>query len=857
MNIIKTKFLNPLNRWKNKRTIEILVECNHLTPPSLNDLTLFLDHYFPFVSLIFQEKLEYGVVCIFAKLVLKLQQILGCKVEYRECRTIQSNSNYYYVLVEYEEREVAKKATDLAYELLTQFDTQNVPHYLQEIEKLTQHYEDIRMGPSTQHIVDAAINQNIPFKRLTSGSLVQFGHGVKQRRIQAGLTDNTSSIADGIAQDKWLTKSLLKSVGIPVAAGVVVSDLNDALSEAADIGYPVVIKPLDGNQGKGVTVNIIAEDQLKEAFEHAKKYGDEILVEEYIPGDDYRLLVVGNRLVAAAQRVPPMVMGDGQHSIGELIEQVNQDPLRLEHHNGFLTKITVDQVVLGFLKQQNLSIDSIPAAGQKVFLRLNANLSTGGYAIDVTDKVHPSIQEQAIRAAQMLGIDICGVDLVCKDITKPLKDHNGFFIELNLAPGLRMHIAPSFGEPRNVGKAIIEYMFKEGDDARIPIVAVTGNNGKTTTARLIAFLLERMHFNVGLTCTDGIYFNSHKIIDGDCSGPWSAESILMHPEVSACVLETARGGILRQGLGFDQADVAVVTNIGEADHLGIDFIENAADIAHVKQTVVRSVKSHGAVVLNADDALVLAMSSQTEAKCIYFSYNPNHPIFARHLEAGGTVVFYNESTQTVILKNLQSEHSFDVKKMSVTAEGLLKFQIQNVMAAIATMFALNMSMELTQKYCEQFKNTPCMTPGRFNLFKLGSNVVIADYAHNIDALAAIIETIEKLPAKRRLVLTSSAGDRSDAIILRQMKMLGDVFDEGIVYQDLCQRNRKDGEVVALIQQGLKMGLRIKKIDTILHEMAAISFALDQLDEDCLCLLLIDDVEHALEHIQSTLEKSLV
>lgn len=855
MNIIKTKFLNLVNRWKNKKIIEILVQCHDLKAPALDELTLFLDQNFPFTSLIFQEKMDFGIICIAAKLTLKLQQIIGCKVDFWECRKLESKPHHYYLLVEYEEKDIAKKCIDLAFELLMGFDPQKRSQYLQELKALTQHYEDIRMGPSTQHIVDAAIRQNIPYKRLTNGSLVQFGHGYKQRRIQAGLTDNTSSIADGIAQDKWLTKSLLKSVGIPVAQGIVVRDINEALIEAEDIGYPVVIKPLDGNQGKGVTVNIIGEEQFREAFEHAKKYGDEILLEEYIPGDDYRLLVVGNRLIAAAQRIPPMVMGDGQHSIGELIDQVNQDPLRLNHHNGFLTKISIDQVVLGFLKQQNLTVQSIPAAGQKIFLRLNANLSTGGNAIDVTDKVHPSIKEQAIRAAQMLGIDICGVDLVCKDITKPLKDYNGFFIEMNLAPGLRMHIAPSFGEPRDVGKSIIEYMFKE-DDARIPIVAVTGNNGKTTTSRLIAFLLQKMNFNVGLTCTDGIYFNSHKIIDGDCSGPWSAESILMHPEVSACVLETARGGILRQGLGFDQANVAVVTNIGEADHLGIDCIENAQDIAHVKQTVVRSVPAEGAIVLNADDPLVVAMSSQTEAQCIYFSYDPHHPILEQHLREAGTVVYYNEMTQKIILKNSHVEHEFDVKKMSITAEGLLKFQIQNVMAAISAMYALNMSMELTQKYCEQFKNTPIMIPGRFNLFKLGSNVVIADYAHNVDALAAIIETIEKFPAKKRLVLTSSAGDRSDAIILRQMQMLGDVFDEGIIYQDHCQRGRKEGEIVTLIQQGLKGGRRMKKIDTILNEMAAISFALDQLDDDCLCLLLIDDVEQALEHIQQSLEKAL-
>jgi cyanophycin synthetase len=854
MNIKKIKFLNQINRWKNKKTIEILVESRDLNIPVLESLTLFLDQYYPFSSLIFQEKTEYGVVCLYAKLILKLQQILGCKIDYRECKKIESQDNLYYILVEYEEKDVAKQIIDMAFDLLMEFKKDLNEDYYQKMHQLTQHYEDVRMGPSTQHIVDAAVRQNIPYKRLTSGSLIQFGHGVKQRRIQAGLTDNTSSISDGIAQDKWLTKNLLKSVGIPVAEGVVVHTIEEALREAEDIGYPVVIKPLDGNQGKGVTVNIIGEEQFREAFAHAQKYGDEILLEEYIPGDDYRLLVVGNRLIAAAQRVPPMVMGDGQHSIQALIDQVNQDPLRLNDHNGFLTKITVDQVVIGFLKQQHLTIDSIPAAGQKVFLRLNANLSTGGYAIDVTDKVHFSIQEQAIRAAQMIGIDICGVDLVCKDITKPLKDHNGFFIEMNLAPGLRMHIAPSYGEPRDVGKAIIEHMFKQ-DDARIPIIAVTGNNGKTTTSRLIAYLLEKMNFNVGLTCTDGIYFNGRKIIDGDCSGPWSAESILMHPEVSACVLETARGGILRQGLGFDQADIAVVTNIGEADHLGLDYIENAQDIATVKQTVVRSISPQGTVILNADDPLVVAMAAYTEANCIYFSYEEHHPILDAHIKAGGTVIFYNESLKVIHLKNHDTEHHFDAKTMGVTEGGLLKFQIQNIMASIGVMYALKMSMALTQKFCEQFKNTPTMTPGRFNMFKSGSNTIIADYAHNVDALAAIIETIEKFPAKKRLVLTSSAGDRSDQVILRQMKMLGDVFDEGIVYQDLCQRNRKDGEVVRLIQQGLKNGRRMKKIDCILNEMAAISFAIDQLDEDCLCLLLIDDVENALQHIQHSLEKS--
>jgi len=457
---------------------------------------------------------------------------------------------------------------------------------------------------------------------------VQFGWGSKQRRIWAAEVDNTSAVSESIAQDKDLTKRLLAAAGVPVPKGRPVVDFADACQVAAEIGWPVVVKPRDGNQGKGVTVNIVSTDHLEIAFKVAAEYG-EVMVESYLPGNDFRLLVVGDRLVAAARRDPPHVIGDGVHTIRELVAKVNEDPRRGDGHATSLTKIRIDEIAVARLQVQGLTPDDVPEKGRRVIMRNNANLSTGGTATDVTDDVHPEVAARAIAAAQCIGLEICGVDVLAESVHRPLEEQNGGIVEVNAAPGLRMHLSPSYGKGRNVGEAVIANLYKAGDDGRIPIVAVTGTNGKTTTARLTAHLLATNGLRVGMTNTDGVYVNGRQIDSGDCSGPKSARNVLMHPDVDAAVFETARGGILREGLGFDRCGTAVVTNIGAGDHLGLNYITTVEDLAVLKRVIVMNVAPEGYAVLNAADPIVAAMAPKCPGGVIFFSSDPHNPVLAR------------------------------------------------------------------------------------------------------------------------------------------------------------------------------------------------------------------------------------
>jgi cyanophycin synthetase len=548
---------------------------------------------------------------------LGLQAQAGCPVTF-SCTTPTVDTDVYQMVVEYSEEAVGRLAMDLA-QVLCQAALDDTPFDLADaLTQLRDLDEDVRLGPSTGCIVDAAVARNIPFSRMTEGSMVRFGWGSKQRRIQAAEMDVTSAIAEAIAQDKDLTKKLLAAAGVPVPGGRAVTDAEDAWLAALEVGLPVVVKPKDGNQGKGVTVNITTKEHLTKAFDTAREFRDDILVERYMPGNDFRLLVVGDKLVAAARRDPPKVVGDGVQTVAELVAQVNLDPKRGSGHSTSLTKIRIDDIARTCLANQGFSPETVPAKGQRVNLRNNANLSTGGSATDVTDDVHPEVAARAVAAAHMVGLDICGVDLVCDSILRPIEELGGGIVEVNAAPGLRMHLSPSFGKGRAVGEAIISSMFKSGQDGRIPIVAVTGTNGKTTTVRLISHLLTHSGLCVGMTNTDGVYVGGQCIDTGDCSGPKSARSVLLHPDVDAAVLETARGGVLREGLAFDRCDVAVVTNVGSGDHLGLNYITTVQDLAVLKRVIVQNVSPLGTAVLNATDPNVAIMAGKCKGSVTFF-----------------------------------------------------------------------------------------------------------------------------------------------------------------------------------------------------------------------------------------------
>jgi len=776
---------------------------------------------------------------------LTLQAEAGCPVTFSRT-TATLETGIYQVVVEYSEEDVGRLALDLAQQLIgsahadTPFDLAAALKQLRDLD------EDVRLGPSTGSIVQAAVARNIPFRRMTEGSMVMFGWGSRQRRIQAAEIDATGAIAESIAQDKELTKKLLDAAGVPVPQGRGVADPDDAWAAALEIGLPVVIKPKDGNQGKGVTVNVTTREQLDAGFKAASEFRDDILVERYLPGHDYRLLVVGDKMVAAARREPPQVIGDGKHSVRELVDAVNRDPRRGDGHATSLTKIRFDDIALGTLVQQGMNADSVPSLGQRVVLRNNANLSTGGTATDVTDDVHPEVAERAIAAAHMIGLDICGVDLVADSILKPIEDVSGGIVEVNAAPGLRMHLAPSFGKPRAIGEAIIDTLFKDGDDGRIPVVAVTGTNGKTTTVRLIAHLLTASGLRTGMTNTDGVYIEGRRIDSGDCSGPRSARNVLLHPDVDAAVFETARGGLLREGLAYDKCQVAVVTNIGSGDHLGLNYITTLEDLAVLKRVIVQNVAVGGMAVLNAADPTVAAMAEKTRGEVTFFAQDVGNPVMAMHRAQGRRVVFVEEGY--LVAAQGQFVERIDLKEVPITRGGVVGFQVENVMASVAAAWGVGTSWDAIRLGLKTFVGESDNAPGRFNVFDYRGATVIADYGHNPDAIAALVNAVEGMPAKRRSVVISGAGDRRDQDIRQQTEILGKSFDDVLLYQDQCQRGRADGEVIALLRAGLAGATRTTHMEEINGEFVAIDRALDRLDEGDLCLVLIDQVDAALAHI---------
>src|SRR6185437_10923942 len=566
----------------------------------------------------------------------------------------------------------------------------------------------------------------------------------------------------------------------------------------------------------------------------------------FIPGQDYRMLVIGNKLVAAARRDPPQVIGDGKHSVSQLVEQINNDPQRGEGHANSLTKIHFDEVALAHLATQGLTAESIPLEDVRVFLRNNANLSTGGTATDVTDDVNPEFAARIEAAAQMIGLDICGVDVVCNSVSRPLEEQ-GAVIEINAAPGLRMHLQPSFGNGRAVGEAIIANMFREGDDARIPVVAVTGTNGKTTTVRLIANILDCQGLRIGMTSTDGVYIDGQRIDTGDCAGPKSAKRVLLHPDVDAAVFETARGGVLREGLGFDRCNVAVVTNIGGGDHLGLSHINTVEDLTAVKRVIVQNVTpGTGVAVLNAADPLVAGMAAHCRGSVTFFARDPENPVIARHRAQRKRIIYLDGNS--IVASEAGVEHRIPLAGIPVTQNGTVAFQVENAMDATGAGWALDLDWEIIRAGLASFVNDTQTAPGRFNLFSHRGATLIADYGHNADAIRALVHAIDSMPAKRRSVVISGAGDRRDEDIRQQTEILGDAFDEVVLYQDKCQRGRADGEVLGLLRQGLENAKRTRDVKEIRGEFVAIDAAFASLKAGELCLILVDQVEAALGYI---------
>ena len=851
MEVSRIRALRGPNLWCRHTAIEAIVAC-----PEPSDMVAALPGFedrlrarFPDIGPLHpdEDAGELSLAHVLEGATLRLQAAAGCPVTFsRTAQTVEPGT--YQVIVQYSEEEVGRLAFDLAQALClaarddAPFDLDDALHRLRELD------EDVRLGPSTGSIVYAAVARGIPYRRLTQGSMVQFGWGSKQRRIQAAETSATSAVAESIAQDKELTKSLLHAAGVPVPLGRSVRSAEQAWEAAQEIDAPVVVKPRDGNQGKGVAVRIRTREEVMTAYEVASDISSDVIVERYIPGHDFRLLVVGKHLVAAARRDPPQVIGDGSHTVRQLVDEVNRDPRRGEGHATSLTKIRFDDIALATLAKQGLTAESVPPKGTRVVLRNNANLSTGGSATDVTDDVHPDIAARAVAAAQMVGLDIAGVDAVCETMLKPFEEQAGGVVEVNAAPGLRMHLQPSYGKGRAVGEAIVSTMFADGDDGRIPVVAVSGTNGKTTTVRLITHLMATSGLRMGMTGTDGVYIRGERIDTGDCSGPRSARNVLLHPDVDAAVFETARGGLLREGLAFDRCDVAVVTNVGEGDHLGLSYISTVEDLAVLKSVIVQNVAPHGMAVLNAADPMVVRMADACPGSVTFFAHDPGQPAMATHRAQGKRVVFVDGDH--IVASEGDNEVRFPLAEIPLTRNGTIGFQVENAMSSIAAAWALGIDWTVIRRGLATFVNDAQTAPGRFNVFDYRGATLIADYGHNPDAIQALCNAVQTMPAKRRMVVISGAGDRRDEDIRKQTQILGGVFDEVILYQDQCQRGREDGEVLALLREGLQGATRASTIDEIRGEFVAIDTSLSRVQAGDLCLILVDQVDEALAHIAS-------
>jgi cyanophycin synthetase len=715
-----------------------------------------------------------------------------------------------------------------------------------ELDKLAALADQYRLGPSTGAIVKAARARKIPVLRITpKGSLVQLGYGIHQKRILASETSYTSAIAVDLCQEKSLTNLMLRQVGVPVPDGDKASSEDEAWQIAKEIGMPVVVKPADGNQGKGVSVNLNSEAQVGEAYRIASDYGSTVLVERFLEGHDFRLLVINGKLEAASRRDPAHVVGDGRHTIAELMEILNQDPRRRPGHGGILTRVVANEAVKLTLQQQEMQLDSVPEPGQIVRLRRNSNLSTGGTASDVTDQVHASNARLAELAAQILALDVAGIDIVCRDISRPLSEQNGGIVEVNAAPGLRMHLHPSDGQPRDVGKPIVDMLYPPGSDARIPVIAVTGTNGKTTVTRLIGHMYDTARWTVGMTCTDGVYIGKEQIMHGDCSGPKSALAVLLHPHVEVAVLETARGGILREGLAFDECQVGVVTNIS-SDHLGVRGIDTIDQLARVKQVVVEAVAKNGAAVLNAQDPLVAQMAAAARGRVVYYAMSAQHPVMAAHLTEGEAGV-YVEDGMICVADGKQVVELLDLERVGFTLGGKIEFQVMNALAATAAAWAAGLNPAMIARALTTFTTDEVTVPGRFNRIDYHGIELILDYGHNPAALAALGQAVHALGPKRTAMAITLPGDRRNEDLEDSITATLSYVDEYILYEAIDRRGRAEGEISERMRQYLPQN---KPSIMAIDQFDAVRKGLQQLRPGDRLIVIVEEVDALLDYLNS-------
>ena len=757
-----------------------------------------------------------------------------------------SGKGIYHVIYRFRDEEVGLAAGRAAVEIVEAVAEGREVDLPTIIDNLKEIREQNLLGPSTRSIVKEAQTRGIPHLRLNKYSYVQLGQGINQRRIQATMTDRTSALGVEIADDKMRTKETLLQAGVPVPNGETVEELQDAIRVAEDLGYPVVVKPLVGNHGRGITVNVRTEEDLTLAFDQAKKFRDAIVVERYLPGHDHRVLVIGGRFVAAARRDPASVTGDGSSTIQQLIDRLNEDPERGYGHEKVLTRVKVDAMTTRLLSQLGKELETVLPEGEVLVLKSTANLSQGGTSTDVTDEVHPFVRHMAERISKIIDIDIMGIDIIAPHLREPLEATGGGVVEVNAAPGFRMHVAPFHGEPRNVAGPVVDMLFPPGSQSRIPVITVTGTNGKTTTARLIAHILKISGRTVGMSSTDGVVIGNDMILKGDYSGPEGTHFVLREPSVEAAVLEVARGAILRRGLAIDEADVGVFLNVS-SDHLGMDGVDTLDELADVKGIVVETVKESGRAVLNAQDPRVVRLKDTIKAKSILFSLDPDMPVLREHVEAGGTVITIQDGTMVLRKKALDFPIT-KVKDVPLTLEGKATFNVANALAAAAACYALGIPEKGIERGLITFNPSTSQSRGRMNIIDISDFKVLVDYGHNPAAVKALSDVFPHLSKGRIVGMHSGTGNRREEDILEFGRVLGRVYDR-IVLTDSDPRRRPQGETAEIVKRGiLDTGFLEEDITIILDSREATRTALEMAKAGDLVVLQADNVEEVLEDV---------
>ncbi|MEI6950405.1 cyanophycin synthetase [Paraflavisolibacter sp. H34] len=771
-------------------------------------------------------------------IALEIQTLAGIEVGFGRTRGA-GKEGVYQVVIAYEEEESGKFAALAAVRIAESLIKGERPPIEEEINAIRRLWLQHKMGPSTASIVQAAARKGIPAVPLEGDSLVQLGYGKKQQRIQATLAGTTSSIGVDLAGNKGETKKLLTSAHIPVARGEVTEEVEKLEGIIEALGFPLVVKPLDGNHGKGATINITTVEDARAAFDRAKQISEKILIEKFIPGSDFRVLLVNYQLVAAARRTPASVTGDGRHTVRQLVEAVNSDPRRGDDHENVLTRIKLDEVALGLLRKKNYTPDTVLPQGEWLCLQPTANLSTGGTATDVTDGVHPRNRLLFERAARTIGLDICGIDIIAPDLETPLDENGGVVLEVNAAPGFRMHLYPSEGKPRDVAGPVVDMLFPHKDNGRIPLIAITGTNGKTTTTRLTAWMARKAGFSTGYCTTDGIYINDDLLLAGDCAGPQSARSILTDRSVEFAVLETARGGILRSGLAFDQCDGAIVTNVAE-DHLGLEGIDSLEQLARVKAVVAETVRETGYAVLNADDDLVYAMKDNLRCQVALFSLYAHNIRIERHCSAGGLAAMV-EGGLILLRQGNQLIPIEEVANIPLTFNGQAPFNILNVLAACLAAYTNGIHLGAIRSALRTFVPSTEMTPGRMNIFEFSSFKVILDYAHNPHGVRALGQFVRSFAASLKVGVITGVGDRRDEDLIALGEEAARVFDKIIIRHDDDLRGRQPEELDRLLRSGIYRADPHKPITYVYSEQEAVEHALAQAQPDSIIVVLIDHI----------------